>query len=168
MTFPYPANVHRSLTGSILAAVQVTQYVWNFCSLKPNSETQATMKKKTENLTHSLDLRVKSHETLASIKDRKLYEASFFFSAKGRFTLLLTPQIYSLFMRSVKKKQSAIVNVYVYYRALLRTMKWKNGRGLGRVALDILQALSTRPDSNLLAFALPLLSRRLLTVWMGW
>ena len=33
----------------------------------------------------------------------------FFFSAKGRFTLLLTPQIYSLFMRSVKKKQSAIV-----------------------------------------------------------
>lgn len=69
-------------------------------------------------------------------------------------------------MRSVKKKQSAIVNVYVYYRALLRTMKWKNGRGLGRVALDILQALSTRPDSNLLAFALPLLSRRLLRVWM--
>lgn len=66
------------------------------------------MKKRTENLTHSLDLRVKSHETLASIKDRKLYEASFF-SAKGRFTLLLTPQIYSLFMRSVKKKQSAIV-----------------------------------------------------------
>ena len=125
------------------------------------------MKKRTENLTHSLDLRVKSHETLASIKDRKLYEASFF-SAKGRFTLLLTPQIYSLFMRSVKKKQSAIVNVYVYYRALLRTMKWKNGRGLGRVALDILQALSTRPDSNLLAFALPLLSRRLLRVWMGW
>ena len=126
------------------------------------------MKKRTENLTHLLDLRVKSHETLASIKDRKLYEASFFFSAKGRFTLLLTPQIYSLFMRSVKKKQSAIVNVYVYYRALLRTMKWKNGRGLGRVALDILQALSTRPDSNLLAFALPLLSRRLLRVWMGW
>lgn len=81
------------------------------------------MKKRTENLTHSLDLRVKSHETLASIKDRKLYEASFFFSAKGRFTLILTPQIYSLFMRSVKKKQSAIVNVYVYYRALLRTMK---------------------------------------------
>lgn len=67
------------------------------------------MKKRTENLTHSLDLRVKSHETLASIKDRKLYEAPFFFSAKGRFTLLLTPQIYSLFMRSVKKKQSAIV-----------------------------------------------------------
>ena len=167
MTFPNLANVHRSLTGSILAAVQVTQYVWNFCSLKPNSETQATMKKRTENLTHSLDRRVKSHETLASIKDRKLYEASFF-SAKGRFTLLLTPQIYSLFMRSVKKEQSAIVNVYVYYRALLRTMKWKNGRGLGRVALDILQALSTRPDSNLLAFALPLLSRRLLRVWMGW
>lgn len=168
MTFPYPANVHRSLTGSILAAVQVTQYVWNFCSLKPNSETQATMKKRTENLTHSLDLRVKSHETLASIKDRKLYEASFFFQQKAVSLYSLHPKYIACSCVQLKKKQSAIVNVYVYYRALLRTMKWKNGRGLGRVALDILQALSTRPDSNLLAFALSLLSRRLLRVWMGW
>ena len=62
------------------------------------------MKKRTENLTHSLDRRVKSHETLASIKDRKLYEASFFFQQKAVSLYSLHPKYIACSCVQLKKK----------------------------------------------------------------
>lgn len=92
------------------------------------------MKKRTENLTHSLDLRVKSHETLASIKDRKLYEASFFFQQKAVSLYSLHPKYIACSCVQLKKtkrdsKRICLLSRFVTYNEV----KERERSGSGRV-----------------------------------
>ena len=92
------------------------------------------MKKRTENLTHSLDLRVKSHETLASIKDRKLYEASFFFQQKAVSLYSLHPKYIACSCVQLKKTKRDSKRICLLLRFVTyNEVKERERSGSGRV-----------------------------------